>query len=315
MQAPEILGKFVVIEGLDGAGSTTQAIRLCDWLDRQGFEVHLTREPTDGPAGALIRLVLARRLEIDRKTLAMLFAADRMDHIYRENAGVIKLLKEKENVFVVSDRYYLSSYAYQPLEGGIDRRWLRQVHDKCVQPDLTIFLDVGVSECLKRIAADRGFHFELFESEKMEDILDNYLEAIKELKKEKGENIQIVSGEGTPKQVEARIRMRVRGLLESTVVPLPEQKSLFGEEDSLTRFRELIKQRELDIVLERKIPYAFQIWVADPKSEPVPVHFYTTGKISVLGKEGALKSKLQKLVRNELKRPLVRGQQLPLGLR
>lgn len=316
MQVPKILGKFVVIEGLDGAGSTTQATRLCDWLDKQGCEVHLTKEPTDGPAGALVRLFLARRLEIDKKTLAMLFAADRMDHLYRQGAGIVKLL-ERENVFIVSDRYYLSSYAYQPLEDGIDLPWLQRIHAKCVQPDLTIFLDVPASECLKRIAANRGFHFEFFQWETMEKememVRDNYVTAIGELKRR--ENIQVVSGTGTPKQVEARIKVRVKRLLEPSV-PLAEQESLFGEKDSLTTFRDKIVGMNLDMVSIRKIgPDAYQVRVADPKSEPVPVNFYlTTGTIVVYGKEGDLKSKLVRLVQEELKSSFAHGQQLPLRL-
>ena len=316
MQGSKILGKFVVIEGLDGAGSTTQATRLCDWLDTQGFEVHLTKEPTDGPAGALIRLVLAKRLEIDPKTLAMLFAADRMDHLYRQDDGIVKLL-ERENVFVVSDRYYLSSYAYQLLEDdedGIDLPWLQRIHAKCVQPDLTIFLDVPISECFKRMAVNRGFHFEFFErEEEMEMVRDNYRTAIGELKRR--ENIQVVSGTGTPRQVEARIRVRVKRLLEPSV-PLAEQQSLFGEKDSLTTFRERIVGMNLDMVSIRKIgPNAYQVRVADPESEPVPVSFYlTTGTIVVHGREGDLKSKLVRLVQDELQPSLAHGQQLPLKL-
>jgi len=206
-----IPGRFVVIEGLDGAGSTTQAARLCRWLRRRQCRVHLTREPTGGPVGALIRAVLMKRVEVDMRTLAMLFAADRVDHLYCQGTGIVKLLEE--GVFVISDRYYLSSYAYQPLESSIDLSWLQQIHVHCVQPDLTIFLDVPVDICLERIKIDRGSHFEIFERKQiLMTVKDNYHVVVEKLQTQ--ENIQVVDGNRPPELVEARIRTHVKKFLE-----------------------------------------------------------------------------------------------------
>ena len=81
---------FIAFEGLDGSGLTTQASRLRDWLSSKGYEVYLTKEPTDGLIGSLIRGVLRKELVIDAETLALLFAADRMLH----TKNIIKLLDE-----------------------------------------------------------------------------------------------------------------------------------------------------------------------------------------------------------------------------
>jgi dTMP kinase len=102
-------GRFLVLEGLDGAGTTTQASRLCAWLSARGRTVHLTSEPSRGPLGTGIRQVLSGRLrgagggEFDPGALALLFAADRLDHWESE---IRPRLAEGQDV--VSDRYVLS---------------------------------------------------------------------------------------------------------------------------------------------------------------------------------------------------------------
>jgi dTMP kinase len=105
-------GRFLVLEGLDGAGTTTQARLLADRLRRGGRRAHLTAEPSGGPVGALLRQVLTRRIGggegegFDAGALALLFAADRLDHW---SAEIDPRLAGGEDV--VSDRYALSSLA------------------------------------------------------------------------------------------------------------------------------------------------------------------------------------------------------------
>jgi len=200
-------GKFIVIEGIDGSGLTTQAEMLKQGLQKKGFETYLTKEPTDGPAGAIIRLALAGRLvyrpsesareSLPDLTLALLFAADRVDHLFN-----YILPKLAVGITVISDRYYLSSFAYQADGGDLD--WLRQVNSKCRRPDLTIFLDVPVEISFKRMQRAR-WHVEVFEEAgQLERVRQNYLSAIDTLRRE-GEHIEIVDGTAPMAEVHRRI--------------------------------------------------------------------------------------------------------------
>lgn len=187
---------FIVIEGIDGSGVSTQAERLEKKLRDEGREVYLTKEPTDGPAGAMIRLVLAGRLvhqkdvlelqSFEPHALALLFAADRMDHLHTDIIPKLNI-----GVTVISDRYYLSSYAFQGLD--VDLEWLQGINSHCLRPDLTIFLNVNSAICYKRIQR-RRWHVELFEEQaKLEEVRKNYLRVIQHLIWQ-GENIVIIDG-------------------------------------------------------------------------------------------------------------------------
>ena len=187
---------FIVVEGTDGSGVSTQAERLEAKLRAEGREVYLTKEPTDGPAGAMIRLVLSKRLvhpkdatvsqSFEPRALALLFAADRMDHLHSDIIPKLKI-----GVAVISDRYYLSSYAFQGLD--VDIEWLQKINSQCLKPDLTIFLDVNSVICYKRMQR-RRWHTELFEEQaKLEEVRQNYLKVIQDLIWQ-GENIVIVDG-------------------------------------------------------------------------------------------------------------------------
>ncbi|GAF95201.1 unnamed protein product, partial [marine sediment metagenome] len=146
---------FIVIEGVDGSGVSTQAELLERKLRSTGREVYLTKEPTDGPAGAMIRLALAGRLvkrkdaldlrSFEAHTLALLFAADRMDHLYNDIIPKLDI-----GVIMISDRYYLSSYAYQGIDIN-NIEWLQAINSQCLRPDLTVFLDIDPAICCKRI--------------------------------------------------------------------------------------------------------------------------------------------------------------------
>lgn len=212
-------GKLIAFEGLDGSGLTTQADLLRGWFLRRGVEAYLTKEPTDGPAGAMIRLALANRLTsgirqpavrlsadgLDEHTLALLFAADRLDHLATDI-----LPKLESGIHVICDRYYLSSYAYQGLTAELE--WLRAINSKCRKPDLAIFFDVPVAICKKRMDRQR-WHVELYEDpEKLEKVRDSYAAAIQALTFE-GEQIDIISGTRPVKEVHRTVVSRVRRIL------------------------------------------------------------------------------------------------------
>ncbi len=155
-------GRFVVIEGLDGAGTTTQAAELGKRLSGRGIVVLATAEPSRGPVGALIRAVLDRRLSggggrpFDRGALALLFAADRLDHVASE---IVPALADGR--WVVSDRYTPSSLAYQTLDLPLD--FVAAINARAPRPDVTFLLDVPPAIALRRRRHERP-EADLFET-------------------------------------------------------------------------------------------------------------------------------------------------------
>lgn len=147
-------GRFVVIEGLDGSGGTTQVERLVGHAGRRG-EVVRTREPSDGPVGTLIRAQLAGG-ELGDSVLPYLFAADRRHHL-----DSVVLPAVARGALVVSDRYALSSFAYQAAALGLDR--VLALNADFPAPDLTVFLDLPPEACLDRILR-RGLPRDRFET-------------------------------------------------------------------------------------------------------------------------------------------------------
>lgn len=148
-------GRFFVLEGLDGAGTTTQAQRLTAWLRSLGRAVLPTFEPSDGPVGRLIRATLRHREGAPAPTtLPWMFAADRADHLARE---IEPALGQQD---VVCDRYVPSSLAYQSLSLPYDRVYALNADFRV--PDLTLFLRLDPDTALARIEA-RGGDRELFE--------------------------------------------------------------------------------------------------------------------------------------------------------
>ena len=193
---------LLVLEGLDGAGTTTQARRLVDHLNAHGRPAHLTREPSDGPIGKQIREMLVGKHAIEgqaisQSTFGLLFAADRMDHLQREVEPRLAA-----GITVVSDRWYHSSLAYQGT--GADRDWIAQLNGRARKPDLTLFLSVRPEVAAqRRVAAGRVQ--ELFEDIRMqEEVAEGYRATISELQV-LGERIEILDGEMTPDAVFAAI--------------------------------------------------------------------------------------------------------------
>jgi dTMP kinase len=144
-----IRGRLIVLEGIDGSGTTTQTERLVEHLRRRGRTAVSTREPSAGPVGRLLREVLlghhriSRDVSLDGRTMALLFAADRFDHLQRE---VEPLLAAGNDV--VSDRYLMSSLAYQAEEA--DRAWVALLARGIRPPDLTILLDIPIEVAAQR---------------------------------------------------------------------------------------------------------------------------------------------------------------------
>lgn len=172
-------GVFVVLEGIDGSGSTTHTKLLGKTLRQRGLKVVETCEPSTGPIGSMIRQVLQRRLFVADaagprafawSTMALLFAADRMDHL---DSTVVPALRE--GAIVLSDRYDLSSLAYQSCtapNGDKVVPWIRELNAAALRPDLTIVLDVPVEVAEERRRA-RGGAEEMFEARDLQARLAN----------------------------------------------------------------------------------------------------------------------------------------------
>lgn len=147
-------GRFIVLEGLDGAGTTTQARMLHDAITAGGQIGHLTREPTDEPVGKLIRSALmghlvagdsGRKLVLSENVLCLLFAADRLHHTVSIHEHLDR------GAHVVCDRYIHSSIAYQSLDPAITAERVIEVNRGIADPDVTFFIRVPVDECLARL--------------------------------------------------------------------------------------------------------------------------------------------------------------------
>jgi dTMP kinase len=192
-------GRLLVVEGLDGAGTTTQARLLGERLRAAGREVHVTAEPSGGPVGALVRQVLTRRVSggagpFDPAALALLFAADRLDHHAVEIAP-----KLARGVDVVSDRYTLSSLAYQALAVG-DLAWVEGVNGRAPPPDLTVFLRARPAVALRRRRA-ASMDREIFEVAEFQRKVARAYERGLERLRAAGQRVAEVDGEAAVEAV------------------------------------------------------------------------------------------------------------------
>lgn len=192
-------GRFIVIEGLDGSGGTTQ-VRLLS----QALAAHATREPTDGPIGKLIRQALADPMSLGDGVLPYLFAADRKDHL--ERVIEPKLMGE---VDVVSDRYYHSSLAYQSLAMPLDQ--VMALNASFRAPDLCIFLDLDVDSCLARIEA-RGQARDRFETKRQLEEISAQYGVVLAMLKQRGDRILVLDAAGSIPSIHKRILAAVEGL-------------------------------------------------------------------------------------------------------
>lgn len=144
-------GRFIVLEGLDGAGTTTQGALLAARLLEHGIPVELTKEPTDGVIGKLARAFTDGDTHFEPETVALLFAADRIEHTV-EIRGLLEA-----GTWVVSDRYVASSLAYQTSQ-GLPFEWVGTLNSRAMEPDATVFVDTPVATCVERLAARGEFN-------------------------------------------------------------------------------------------------------------------------------------------------------------
>ncbi len=203
--------RFIAVEGIDGSGKSTQAKMLRERLESLGAKAVFNFEPTDRRIGRLIREILAGSEKADPRTVALLFAADRLEHV-TDKDGILQNLSG--GISVISDRYYFSSYAYQMLDMPLS--WVMEINKwakEMARPDIYLFIDVPIETCLKRIYKDRQTTSDIFENEQsLRRARNNFLEIIE--KTRDSENIVVVDGSGSLEEVADRVFEAVKPIFE-----------------------------------------------------------------------------------------------------
>ena len=205
--------KFIVIEGVDGAGKTTQIRKLAETLKAQGKRVFMTSEPTckaqshaPTAVGSMIGDVLLGKTEMTPSGMAALFLADRILHNTDPLIGIKAALERGE--WVICDRYYYSSFAYQGKDTDLD--WVIRQNLDCPdiqKPDVCIFLDLAPEVARSRRDA-RETAQEIFERPevKTSSIRDTFLAVFDKL----DDNISIIDADGSIDEVAERILSAVQ---------------------------------------------------------------------------------------------------------
>ena len=174
-------GRFIVFEGIDGAGKTTQIELLAKKLQKMGRAVYRTAEPTESVSGGLLRDALSGVSHRSACEMATLFTLDRIFHNVNPVCGIQKMLNDGYDV--ISDRYYYSSMAYQGSE--TDAAWGRDMNLRCpeiLRPDICIFLDLTPEESMERIGKRAGTQ-EIYETvEKLTAVREKFFRVFEELK-------------------------------------------------------------------------------------------------------------------------------------
>jgi len=195
-------GVFIVFEGLDGSGISTQSQRLETHLRGRGFRTVLTHEPTESLLGGFINSALRDSWKTSLVSLQLLFCADRAKHLEDEIEPALKKGK-----IVICDRYFFSTLAYG-FASGIDFKWLYQVNKNFRTPDLTIFVDIHPDVSMRRIRTGREKR-ELFEkSESLNKVRRAYLNLAKRF------GFRIVNGENSVDETSKEIFSIVDAWLE-----------------------------------------------------------------------------------------------------
>ncbi len=191
-------GIFIVIEGLDGSGKTTQATLLAKKLS-QNYSVMLTAEPSQGKIGTFIRkgcLYEDKRLPTEAE--ALLFAADRIEHMQKEIKPALD-----EGKLVICDRYVYSSLAYQG-SAGLSLDWIKTINARALQPDFSVFIDVAPERVLERLHRKKSVMETLETQKKVRDVYLKFFE--------KGELVR-VDGDKPKEVVAEELYTVVLGLL------------------------------------------------------------------------------------------------------
>ena len=191
-------GCFIVFEGIDGAGKSTQAKILAKKLISLGKRVYMTAEPTDMPSGKALREVLGGKIKKSDSEIALMFTLDRVAHNIDKENGIERMLDE--GAFIICDRYYYSSLAYQG--STVDYSWVRALNVACPairHPDLCIFLDLTPKQSMQRISQGRETT-EIYESEEiLSRVRNSFMRVIEDMSPI--DTIKVVDASGSVEEI------------------------------------------------------------------------------------------------------------------
>ena len=204
------MGKFIVFEGIDGSGKSSQIRMLAEKLRADGRKVYITAEPTESTSGGMLRDALSGVVRRTATEMAALFTLDRVNHNVNPVNGIKKMLSDGFDV--ICDRYYYSSLAYQG--SATDFEWVRSMNVCCpdiLRPDVCIFLDVSPDVGLERIGkGDRGFT-EIYEKrETLMAVRRKYFDAFSALSTT--DNIEIINADRDFESIAADVLRAVKAL-------------------------------------------------------------------------------------------------------
>ena len=203
-------GRFIVFEGIDGSGKTTQAKLLAKRLEENGARAVMTAEPTELPTGKALRAALGGKVKKSECEMAVLFVEDRIAHNIEPVEGIEALLES--GAWVICDRYYYSTLAYQGQ--STDYGWVKAMNLKCPQirkPDLCIYVDLLPEQSLERISKGRDT-VEIYENiETLSKVREQFLSVIRDLGET--DNICIVDGYRSVEEISEDIYAIVCGLV------------------------------------------------------------------------------------------------------
>lgn len=196
--------KFIVFEGIDGAGKTTQISLLAKALGERGITSNVSAEPTTMASGKLLRRALSGEIPATAMEMAEMFARDRVNHNTDSEQGINRLLSD--GVTVISDRYYYSSLAYQGAELGFDTVANLNLENPDIRtPDLCVFLDLTPEKSLERIGARADVPHEIYENYEYLDKTRKMFFDVFEKLEQKGEKIVLIDASGDVEQIAAAV--------------------------------------------------------------------------------------------------------------
>lgn len=187
------LNNFIVLEGIDGSGTTTQMRRLSSLLEKKNIPHMITAEPTSRPEGNLIRRILRGEIEAEPGTVAHLFAADRHQHLFGDE-GILEATRAGK--IVLCDRYALSSLAYQGITCGFDLPAL--LNAGFPAPGLTVFFRLNPEIAMSRVhnrTENSKDQIEIYEKLYIQKQVSASYEAVLADAQTKGWNIAFIDAE------------------------------------------------------------------------------------------------------------------------